>query len=255
MESQKTGKNKDMSRKEALGVLGLTGVSILVGCGGGGGDTITTPTPTPDPSATPAPGSCVLIPSETEGPYPLYSVLSNSAMNRANITEGKAGVPLMVTFKLVNVGSSCGPVTNGFVYIWHTDKEGNYSGYGNSVGQTFMRGYQAVNSNGEVTFTTVYPGWYQGRITHIHFQVYLNGVNGAVTATSQIAMPIATNQTVYASTLYSAKGQNTSVADFSSDGIFRDNVTRGDIQYEIPTITGSVSTGYAATLVVGVRAS
>jgi protocatechuate 3,4-dioxygenase beta subunit len=26
-----------------------------------------------------------------------------------------------------------------------------------------------------VTFTTVYPGWYSGRATHIHVEVFVNG--------------------------------------------------------------------------------
>jgi protocatechuate 3,4-dioxygenase beta subunit len=242
-------KNDEITRKEALGVLGLTGVSLLIGCGGGGGDNTTSPTPTP--STTPTPGgngTCVLIPSETQGPYPLLSILSNNAMNRANITEGRTGVPLTIKLKVVNVGSSCGPITSGYVYIWHTDKDGNYSGYGSYVGQTFMRGYLPIDSNGEVAFTTVYPGWYPGRITHVHFQVYVNGVSSTVTATSQMAFPQDITQTVYASPLYSAKGQNTSVTSFAQDNVFRDGTT-----YQMASATGSVAAGYVATLTVGIN--
>jgi hypothetical protein len=40
--------------------------------------------------------------------------------------------------------------------------------------QTFLRGIQTTNSDGNVTFTTIYPGWYQGRATHIHVEVTIN---------------------------------------------------------------------------------
>jgi protocatechuate 3,4-dioxygenase beta subunit len=106
-----------------------------------------------------------------------------------------------------------------------------------------------MDSNGEVTFTTIYPGWYSGRITHIHFQVYLNdNLNVTATATSQLAFPQAITQAVYNSTLYAARGQNTSVTNFSSDNVFSDGVT-----YQLATVTGSVASGYVATLTVGIN--
>ncbi|MGC4042978.1 MAG: Ig-like domain-containing protein [Armatimonas sp.] len=207
-------------------------------------------------TVTGAATSCVLIPSETDGPYPLYSVLSNSAMIRSNITESKTGVPLTVKLNIMNINGSCGPVTSGYVYIWHCDKDGNYAGYGTAVGQTFCRGIQPIGSDGSVTFTTVYPGWYTGRITHIHFQVYLTtptqGASGTVT--SQIAFPQAITQAVYNSTLYSARGQNTSVTSFAADNVFGSDTTYGanGVIYETATVTGSVAAGYTATLNVGI---
>lgn len=280
-----------LSRRQALFV--VTGGGVLVsalsmGCGGGSsasptgtsgtsgiGSTGTvafpnsgnTATPTPTASATPTPvasatatptpsagtSGCVLIPSETQGPFPLLSVLSQSGIVRNNITEGKTGVPLTVVLNLQNVGDSCGPIANAAVYIWHTDKDGSYSGYsgggnGNHTGETFCRGVQISDANGRATFTTIYPGWYAGRITHIHFQVYLNGTSNLVTATSQIALPLDVNQTVYNSPLYAGKGQNTSVTSFAQDGIFRDGTA-----YQLATVTGSVASGYTATLNVGIQ--
>ena len=73
--------------------------------------------------------SCHLIPTETDGPYPLYSVLSNSAMVRSSITETKTGVALTGELTLVKVSGSCGVLPNAYVYIWHCDKGGTYSGY------------------------------------------------------------------------------------------------------------------------------
>jgi protocatechuate 3,4-dioxygenase beta subunit len=70
------------------------------------------------------------------------------------------------------------------------DASGNYSEYAqpgyNGVGQTLLRGLQTTDASGRVTFRTIYPGWYQGRSTHIHVQVF---VNGAAIKTTQVAFP------------------------------------------------------------------
>ena len=198
--------------------------------------------------------SCALIPSETDGPYPLYTVLSNSAMIRSSIAETKTGVPLTMELTLVKVNGSCAVIPNAYIYIWHCDKDGTYSGYsstqnGNHLGETYCRGIQKTDSSGKVTFQTIYPGWYAGRITHVHFQIYLSTLTqGTVTATSQFAFPQADTQTVYASSLYAAHGQNTSVTSFSADNVFSDGTT-----YQMATLTGSVSAGYTAKLVIGVN--
>jgi protocatechuate 3,4-dioxygenase beta subunit len=195
--------------------------------------------------------SCVLIPQETDGPYPLYSTLGNSALTRANITEGKAGVPLTLRLSLVNVSQSCSALANAVVYIWHCDKDGNYSGYGSNVGATFCRGFQVTDAAGTVTFQTIYPGWYAGRITHIHFEVFLQNAvtQGGAKATSQIAFPPAVTSAVYSSSLYSARGQNTSVSSFSQDNVFADGT-----EFQLATVTGDTTNGYLATLSVGVAA-
>lgn len=198
--------------------------------------------------------SCNLIPSETAGPYPLYTVLSNSAMIRSSINETKTGVPLTIELTLVKVNGSCGVVPDAYIYLWHCDRAGEYSGYsssqnGSHAGETFCRGIQKTDSNGKVTFTTIYPGWYAGRITHVHFQVYLSTLSqSTITWTSQFGFPQAITYNVYDSTLYASKGQNTSVTSFAADNVFSDGT-----QYQIATVTGSVSAGYKATLVVGIN--
>jgi protocatechuate 3,4-dioxygenase beta subunit len=194
--------------------------------------------------------ACVLIPQETIGPYPLLQVLSNTALRRADVRENRIGVTLTLVMSLVDVNDGCNPVTNAAVYIWQCDKDGNYSGYGSEAEQTYLRGIQFTDANGQVTFTTVYPGWYPGRITHIHFQVYLNAdLGGTATATSQIAFSPAITQTAYASAPYAARGQNTSVASFAQDMVFADGTT-----YQLANVAGDVASGYVATLTVGVAA-
>lgn len=98
-----------------------------------------------------------------------------------------------------------------------------------------------------MTFTTVYPGWYAGRINHIHFQVYPN--NGLV-ATSQIAFPEVNTLAVYNTSQYVAKGQNTSVSSFAADNIFVDGAP-----YQMCSIvTNAASSGYDAALTEGIYA-
>ena len=119
---------------------------------------------------------------------------------------------------------------------------------GGTVGQKFLRGYQQTDADGAARFVSVYPGWYPGRITHLHFQVYIND-NTSVTATrtSQIAFPPDVTTTVYNSPLYSAHGQNTSVASFSQDMVFADGTT-----YQMLTMSGDTGNGYVGQLTVGV---
>ena len=119
---------------------------------------------------------------------------------------------------------------------------GNYSQYGTQVGQTYLRGIQTTNSNGEVTFVTIYPGWYQGRATHIHVEVTVNGV---VRKVSQMAFPESVNNTVYASPVYSSRGTNP--MSNASDGIFADSLSD-----ELVTPTGSPTAGYVASWQIGI---
>ncbi|MCX8005386.1 MAG: cadherin-like beta sandwich domain-containing protein [Burkholderiaceae bacterium] len=197
-------------------------------------------------------GSCVLIPTETIGPFPLLAVLSNSIIVRKDIRESKTGVPLTLRLNLMRLSGSCAPIKGAAVYIWHCDKDGLYSGYSeaNNPGQaglTYLRGVQLSDDSGQVEFTTIYPGWYAGRITHIHFQVYLNNnLNVTATATSQLCFPQSVTQAVYNSALYT-KGQNTSVTSFGADNVFSDGTT-----YQMVDISGSVASGYVATLNVGI---
>lgn len=59
--------------------------------------------------------------------------------------------------------------------IWQCDATGNYSQYGTQTAQTYLRGIQTTDANGQVTFTTVYPGWYQGRLRIFTPKSYATG--------------------------------------------------------------------------------
>ena len=196
---------------------------------------------------------CVLIPQETRGPYP-YDLSTNAAMFRQDITEGNPGTPLNFTLTFVNTLDNCNPISNARIDIWHCNKDGYYSEFANQPGylgtqshlnETFFRGIQLTDSNGQVTFKTIYPGWYNGRATHIHFEIYLNAV---LKATSQAAFPENISTAVYNSADYSAHGQNTTTN--ASDNVFSDT---SNTQYEMLTVTPNATTGgYDASLTVGV---
>src|SRR5213080_1189855 len=123
----------------------------------------------PGPSSA-ASVSCILTPEQTEGPY----YIAGEKLRR-NITEGRAGTPLLLHAFVVDA-TTCRPIRNAAVDIWHADAEGVYSGFGaGASSRTFMRGIQRTNAKGLALFRTVYPGWYQGRTVHIHVKVHAGG--------------------------------------------------------------------------------
>jgi protocatechuate 3,4-dioxygenase beta subunit len=236
------GMKRTFNRREALGLLGAASAAAAAACG----SSPTTPTSTTSGSSTggtTTSSACAVSPDETAGPYPdRTGMASNSAFYRQDITEGISGLPLTLALTIVNVRNSCAPVANANVEIWQCDAVGTYSEYGSAAGQTFLRGLQTTNANGAVTFRTVYPGWYMGRATHIHLQVYLNG---AVVKTTQVAFPETISSAVYRTGVYASHGQNSTTN--SSDNVFSDGT-----DHELATLSGDTSSGYTATLTVGI---
>jgi len=112
--------------------------------------------------------TCVLSPEMTEGPY----YVAADAKIRKDIRGGVPGTPLALKLGVANV-ATCKPIAGAAVDIWHADAGGVYSDeqQNNTVGQTFLRGVQPTNASGIAAFTTIYPGWYQGRTVHIHVKV------------------------------------------------------------------------------------
>ncbi|MCU0422436.1 MAG: T9SS type A sorting domain-containing protein [Bacteroidia bacterium] len=192
--------------------------------------------------------SCTLIPTETAGPFPL-DLTENTTFFRKNITETKTGVPLKLKLKIIG-DNNCGPMQNVRVNIWHCDKDGLYSGYSqtNNQGQaglTYLRGYQFTDVNGEVEFETIFPGWYTGRICHIHFQVY---VSSSYSAISQLTFPITEKQALYsANSTFYTKG--TDPLALTADNIFSDGY-----QFQLASLTQNSTTGgYESYLEVTVQ--
>ena len=196
------------------------------------------------------------LPEETAGPFPGdgsngANVLSQSGIVRSDITSSfgssttKAeGVPLNITMTINDFANKEAPLAGGAVYVWHCDREGRYSLYSQGVaGENYLRGVQETDGRGQVKFTTIFPACYSGRWPHIHFEVYpslAKATNSAnKIATSQMALPDATCQAVYATSGYQQSRSNISRVSLDNDNVFSDGY---DLQ--MPTVTGDPSSGY-----------
>lgn len=198
-------------------------------------------------------GSCTVAPTETEGPFPYPGGEITNPLNRSDVTGGQTGVPLTLNFSLVNTNSSCAALSGYRVDIWHCNAKGYYSGYGNQpgvsgtlsyVGATWLRGYQTTDTNGKLTFVTIYPGWYSGRATHIHFEVYKDTT---LIKTSQLTMPETISDAIHITSSYNGSVNTTRNA---SDSVFGNSAS--DLANETMSLTGSITDGYIATHIIGV---
>ena len=122
--------------------------------------------------------NCLLVPSETAGPFPL-DLTANEYFFRQDIREDRVGVQMRQKVRIIGA-DNCQPMPGVRVNIWHCDRDGNYSGYNSEYGLTYCRGYQITDENGECEFITIVPGWYPGRVTHMHFQVHVSTQYSAV---------------------------------------------------------------------------
>ncbi len=235
------------------------GALQLLGCG----SSATSPSDTGTGGGSTT-GSCsARIPEETAGPFPGDgsngpNVLSTTGVVRTDIRSSFAGlsgtadgVPLTIVLTLVSA-SSCAPLAGRAVYLWHCDRLGRYSLYSAGVtNQNYLRGTQEADSNGRVTFTSIFPGCYAGRWPHIHFEVY-PGLSAATSvgnrnATSQIALPKAACDDVYSTSGYQSSVTNLSQVSLATDNVFSDGSS-----LELATVAGSASSGLTATLTVAV---
>jgi protocatechuate 3,4-dioxygenase beta subunit len=260
-----------LRRRGMLGLLAAAGLATIVGCTDNSADTDPHPAPnaggTPDGSGGTGSGdaSCAEIPTETAGPFPGDgsngpNMLAQSGIVRGDITRSfgatsgvAAGVPLAINLTVVDSGRSCAAYAGAAVYLWHCDRNGRYSLYSPGVtGENYLRGVQAADAAGRVSFASIFPGAYAGRWPHIHFEVYPNLAAAAAAKskiiTSQLALPDAACRTVFATTGYEDSVRNHARTTLASDSVFGDDGARR----QLATVTGSVSAGYVASLTVPV---
>jgi protocatechuate 3,4-dioxygenase beta subunit len=160
---------------------------------------------------------CVLTPELTEGPY----YIAGEKVRR-DIREGHPGTLLTLRLRVLDA-SSCKPIKGAAVDIWHADAAGNYSGFGaGASSRTFLRGIQKTDATGLALFTTIYPGWYQGRAVHIHVKVH---VGGRVVHTGQLFFSDTLTDAVYRAAPYSSR-PNRSMRN-AQDSIFVNGGKRG----------------------------
>lgn len=194
-------------------------------------------------------GTCTSYPVKEEGPFPT-KVPSSFVLK--DIRSDRTGVPFTINVIVQNKNKNCTALDGVIFDIWHCDKDGNYSEYGGSGMQSvdytkvdFLRGRQTTDSTGQVTFTSIYPGWYSGRAPHFHVHIYT--ASGTSLLITQVGFPEDINNTVYTtSNLYTRGRQDTSNS--------ADHVFSGSTDILIAKMTGSVSAGYVLNHTIVVSA-
>lgn len=238
---------KELSRRGALRALGGAGVVALIGCGGGAVGTSTS-TGTGTGSASGA--SCVLTPEETVGPYFVDEKLNRSDLT-TNTTDANVlnGIPLALTLTIMNYnGSVCSKLAGALVDLWQADAGGVYSDEAseNTIGQTYLRGYQITDASGVVDFKTIIPGWYSGRTVHIHVMIRTTTTTGATAFefTTQLFFDQTVIDAIFTTVPpYSARG----VPDTTNGA---DNIYESATQLTLQTASGG---GYTAAITLGVQ--
>lgn len=254
-------------------------VALLAACGGSDSTTASGTSTTDGASGsgtttTTSSGACVGFPGETNGPFPadgtnsasgsVVNVLTQSGVVRSDITTSfgsstttAAGVPFTLTITLEDTGTSCALLSGYAIYVWHCDRDGDYSLYSSGItDENYLRGVQVSDSNGQVTFKTIFPACYSGRYPHIHVEVYpslsvaTSGSNALLV--TQLAMPRDICTTVYGSASgYSESVTNLSQVTTTSDNVF-DASSTAQLTAQAPALTGDVTSGYTGSVTIGV---
>lgn len=182
--------------------------------------------------------SCLRSPSETKGPFPNKTP---AELVRENIIGDRKGIPLLIQLRLLEKGNDCKPLANAHVDIWHCDAHGHYSEYGGMrmqrtdyTSEHFLRGRQTSDAEGQVSFISIFPGWYPGRAPHIHLEVFSE--NGRSLLVSQIGFPEQDCHTVYKTEHYHGPADQ----DNETDNIFA-NSLEGNM---LDALTGNTTDGY-----------
>ena len=252
-----------IDRRRVLQLIGLAGVLTVAACAPGASSSASALASAAATSGSSA--DCDPIPEETAGPYPGDGsngpdVLEESGVVRSDIrssfgaSSGTAeGVPLTIRLLIQDESRACEPLAGAAVYLWHCDREGRYSMYSDGIeDQNYLRGVQATDADGLVTFTSIFPATYSGRWPHIHFEVYPDVATtadaGKKIATSQVALPAGICAEVYATAGYEQSVANFAQVSLESDNVFRDD---GGVR-QLGTISGSVADGLVVELAVPV---
>lgn len=228
-----------ISRRGALA--GLAGSAALLA-----GDKAATAASPASPVVSAAANVCRITPRMVEGPF-----YFDPTLVREDIAESRPGVPLKLALQVIE-GATCQPISGARVDVWHCDATGQYSGYDgqsddrsvSTKGEKFLRGTQSTNSAGEVVFKTIYPGWYRGRTTHIHFKVLLDE---KTMLTGQMYFPDALSEYIF-----------TNIAPYNTRNAKRDTlnstdwIAGADGDHISFVSVREEADAYVATLVIGV---
>ncbi|WP_210585326.1 intradiol ring-cleavage dioxygenase [Streptomyces sp. GESEQ-35] len=257
--NQQAAAERELTRRKVVVAGGATvaaaGLAAGLGANAFAGDAST---------GGPATDACYLLTTETtEGPYYI-----DADKIRRDVTEDQEGIPLMLALKVIDA-ETCRPVRNAAVDIWHCSATGIYSGYedmGNGGGggtpptdaptgpppsggpggpgghqeptddERYLRGTWRTDKHGQVTFRTVFPGWYRGRCVHIHVKVHVDGTwtdagyeGGHTCHTGQLFFD---EESVLASAEVEPYSANTATrTTLDEDTIYPDNGAEGGLLY------------------------
>ncbi len=250
-----------MDRKDFLRGLGLVGLGsvampILSSCSSDDDNSTnsstTDNTEATDTGSNSGSTSCTVTATETAGPFPTKSP---SSLVKSDITSDRTGVPLTINITIKNKNASCAALEGALVDIWHCDKDGYYSEYGGTGMQSadftsvhFLRGRQTTNADGLVSFTSIFPGWYSGRATHIHVHIYSS--SGTSLLVTQIAFPEGSGSAVVLVNASTTNGYTKGMSGYTYNA--NDNVFSDGVSTEMSTVTGSVATGFVLTHTINV---
>jgi protocatechuate 3,4-dioxygenase beta subunit len=257
------GSRRRLGRRQALTLFGGAGLAVLAGCGSGDDTSSASSSSSSSTAGAAASDGSEAIPEETAGPYPGDGsngpdVLSQDGVVRRDIRSsfGSAsgvaeGVPLTVDLTVLDSATGA-PLSGGAVYIWHCDRDGQYSMYGQIPDENYLRGVQETDGNGKVSFTSIFPAAYSGRWPHIHFEVYGSVADatggGERLVTSQLAFPEDVCELVYTT----ADGYTQSESNLERTSLDSDMVFSDGYDDQMAAVTASVGDGYVAELTFSV---
>lgn len=210
--------------------------------------------------------ACILTSELTEGPYFL-----DGDLIRQDITDGRPGAPLRLRI-LVTDATTCQPLPNAAVDIWHCDAHGYYSGIeGNDPGpdadptvvaeaadQRFLRGIQLTDAHGVAEFQTIYPGWYMGRTIHIHMKVLEDGAagqtydGGTAVHTGQLFFDEALTEQVLQLEPYAGRPDDQRTTN-DQDGILGDHADEPGFMLDLTPVSDDwLADGFIGAITIGV---
>jgi protocatechuate 3,4-dioxygenase beta subunit len=250
-----------ITRRQAVKIAGTAGAVYFLAPG------LPAFSSVPALAATRVASAAKLTPELTEGPYWV-----NTMLHRSNVlgnTHGgghQPGVPLRLYINVFEA-TTTKPMNGLAVDIWHANAHGLYSdessqqagggtsgARGNTISDNWLRGYQITGKDrglrkqpvhGQVSFQTIWPGWYAGRAIHIHVRVRKLHSSGATIAgyTTQIFFSDTNNTHVLtAAAPYNARSPQTGPTTDESDTV----MTSADFATNIVAVKGSIGTGYTA---------
>jgi protocatechuate 3,4-dioxygenase beta subunit len=259
---KRSNSNDELTRRQAIIAAGAAGAALVVAPSLGAAALDT-------PAAIAATSCAQLTPELTEGPYWVNTMLRRSDV-RANSHGGsqQAGVPLYLYINVLDASRNCSPLDGVAVDIWHANAHGLYSdessqqaGGGTSgaasdtSADNWLRGYQITGRDpglrdhphsGQVSFKTIWPGWYASRAIHIHVRVRRLSSGGATIAgyTTQIFFSDRDNDHVLTRAApYNGRSPQTDPTTDETDTV----LSRSDFATNVVAVHGGIAHGYIAT--------